>query len=127
QLVESGNLQAAIEKQQEINKALYETPAAAKVSAEALKQAEAAFERLGVISSQTLKDQAAAAKRDYETIRDSGVASARDVQEAFKKAAEAAIAANGGIAPSWVKAQAAVRGYVDEAKKAAETLKQSEI
>lgn len=50
-----------------------------------------------------------------------GGASARELSDGFKKAADEAIAANKGIAPSWVKAQAAVRGYqvdVDAAGKA---------
>ena len=117
-LVASGSIQAAAEKLQEINQALRDTATAGKDAAaaaqETAKQVEAAFTRLGVTSTQVLKDQASAAQRDYDLIRDSGIASARDIQNAFKVAADAAIAANNGVAPSWVQAQAAVRGYVIE-------------
>ena len=117
-LVASGSLQAAAEKLQQINQALRDTAAAGKDAAaaaqETAKQVEAAFTRLGVTSTQVLKDQASAAQRDYELIRESGLGTARDIQNAFKVAADAAIAANNGIAPSWVQAQAAVRGYVIE-------------
>ena len=124
-LIASGNLQGAAEKLQEINKALQGTSAAAgdaaKAAAHAAAQIEAAFGRLGVTSSAALKEQAKAAQRDYETIRNAGTSTAQDIGAAFKVAAEKAIAANNGIAPSWVEAQAAARGYeiaVDSAGKA---------
>lgn len=114
----SGNTQAAAEKLQDIAKAMRNMAAAgkdAKNSAEeTAKAVEAAFGRLQVTSSEALNKTAANHKRDFEIIRDSGLATARDIQNAFKVAAEAAIAANNGIAPSWVQAQAAVRGYVIE-------------
>ena len=117
-LIALGNLQAAAEKFQQINKALRDTSAAGKDAAaaarETAKQVEAAFSRLGVTSTQALKKQAASTKRDFEIIRDSGIATAEDIQGAFKVAADAAIAANKGIAPTWVQAQAAIRGYVIE-------------
>lgn len=125
QLVASGNLQEAAKKLEEINKALRETGVAgkdaAKAAQEAAKQVEAAFTNLGVTSSAALAQTAETFKRSYQTIRDSGTATARDLEEAFKKAAEAAINAGDGVAPSWVKAEAAVRGYrveVDGAGKA---------
>jgi hypothetical protein len=115
-LVASGSLQGAAEKLQEINKALQGTPAvavdAAKAAADTAAQIDAAFGRLGVTSSAALKEQAANAQRDYETIKNSGTSTAQDIAAAFKVAAEKAIAANHGIAPSWVDAQAAARGYV---------------
>lgn len=124
-LIASGNLQGAAEKLQEINKALQGTPAAAgdaaKAAADAAAQIDAAFGRLGVTSSAALKEQAAAAQRDYETIKNAGTSTAQDIGSAFKVAADKAIAANAGIAPSWVEAQAAARGYeiaVDSAGKA---------
>ena len=88
-----------------------ETPGAAadagKAAQEAAEQLKAAFERLGVVSSTALAEQAANARRDYETIKQSGVATAEDLAAAFKKSAEDAIAANKGVAPSWVEAEAA--------------------
>lgn len=126
ELVASGSLQGAAEKLQEINKALRETPAAAqdagKAAQEAAAQLEAAFERLGVTSSAALKQQAANAQRDFETIKNSGVATAEDIAAAFKKAADAAIAANQGIAPSWVQAQASVHGYTVETDEAGKSV-----
>ncbi len=114
-LVASGNLQGAAEKLKEINLALQGTvPAAkdaAKAAADAAAQIDAAFTRLGVTSSAALKDQAANAQRDYDTIKNAGTSTAQDIGAAFKVAAEKAITANNGIAPSWVEAQAAMRGY----------------
>ena len=80
-----------------------------------------AMKQLGITSDAALKETAATAKDAYDTLTASGTASARELGEAFRKSAEAAIAANNGIAPSWVTAEAATRGYkvqVDEAGKA---------
>lgn len=114
-LVASGSIQAAAEKLQEINKALQGTPpaaeAAGKAAQEAAAQIDAAFQRLGISSTAALKEQAINAQRDYDTIRKAGTSTAEDIGAAFRVAAEKAIAANNGIAPSWVTAQAATRGY----------------
>lgn len=129
QLIQSGDLDAAAAKLQQINQKLRETPGAAadagKAAQEAAEQLKAAFERLGVVSSTALAEQAANARRDYETIKQSGVATAEDLAAAFKKSAEDAIAANKGVAPSWVEAEAAARGLrveVDETGKSVVTL-----
>ena len=85
-----------------------------------------AFKQLGITTDETLKKTAADAKAAYDVLRDSGTASAREMGEAFKKSAESAIAANAGIAPSWVQAEAAMRGYeivVDKAGKSTLRLK----
>ena len=80
-----------------------------------------AMKLLGVTSDEELKKVAASTKEAYDTLTADGTRSARELAEAFKKAAEAAIAANNGVAPAWVEAQAATRGYkveVDAAGKA---------
>lgn len=85
-----------------------------------------ALKQLGITSDETLKKTAEDAKSAYDVLRDSGTASARELTEAFKKSGDAAIAANKGIAPSWVQAEAAMRGYevaVDSAGKATLKLK----
>ena len=111
----------------------------AKKKADALKDAldaatpginsvREAFKQLGITSDETLKKTAADAKAAYDVLRDSGTASAREMGEAFKKSADAAIAANKGIAPAWVQAEAAMRGYevaVDSAGRATLRLKGS--
>ena len=79
-----------------------------------------AMKQLGITSDESLKKTASEAKTSYDAIVYSGTASAREVGEAFRKAAEAAITANKGVAPSWVQAEAAARGYrvsTDEAGK----------
>lgn len=126
QLVQAGSLEAAAAKLQEINKHLRDTPGAAqdagKAAQEAAKQLEAAFERMGITSSAALKQQADNALRDFEIIKNSGKATAEDISAAFKNAADAAIAANKGIAPSWVQAQASVRGYAIETDSAGKSV-----
>ena len=113
--ISSGNWQKAAELQEQINAKLRETPAAAanaaKAAADAAAAIDAAFRTLGVASSAELKKTADDAQRSYETIRNAGTSTAQDVANAFRVAAERAIAANDGIAPSWVRAQASMRGY----------------
>jgi len=129
QLVAGGSIQAAAEKLQEINKALRGTPPAAadaaKAAQDAAAQIDAAFQRLGISNSAALKNQAANAQRDYDTIRKAGTSTAEDISAAFRVAAEKAIAANNGIAPSWVTAQAGVRGFKLEADDAGKVVLRS--
>ncbi len=80
-----------------------------------------AMKDLGVVSDETLRRTAATSKEAYDFMAASGKSSARELADGFRRAAEEAIAANKGIAPSWVTAQAATRGYrveVDDAGKA---------
>ena len=75
---------------------------------------------LGIVSDDSLKKTAASSKEAYDYMVAKGTSSARELAEGFKKSAEDAIAANKGVAPSWVTAEAAVRGYelqVDSAGK----------
>lgn len=124
-LVAKGDLQAAAAKITEINKALAGTQSAAGNAAQSAQDAalkiQAAFDALGITSSAALAETATKAQASYEVIKTSGAATARDIGEAFKVAADRAIAANNGVAPSWVAAEAATRGYkveVDAAGKA---------
>lgn len=109
--VSNKDWQTATEVQERLSKALRESKSSAEELAEAAKQVEAAFGRLGVKSTAALKDQAASALADYQTIKNAGTSTAEDLQRAFEKAAQAAIDANKGVAPSWVQAEAGVRGY----------------
>lgn len=103
----------------------------AKQKAEQLKEAmedvtpgiqsvREAMKSLGITTDATLRNTASSAKEAYDVMKASGLSSARELGEAFRKSAEAAIVANQGIAPEWVKAEAAARGYrieVDSAGK----------
>lgn len=82
------------------------------------EQVSAAFQRLGVTSTEELQRIAANARRDFETIRNSGTAAPRDIQAAFAVYAEKAITANGGVASAALQAEAGmhkVRIAADEA------------
>lgn len=124
--VEAGDLQRAAEafvRLEAAQRATINSGAdAAKAAQETAAQVDAAFQRLGVTSSAALKQQADAALRDYKTIKDAGTATAQDLQNAFEVAAQKAIAANNGIAPSWVQAEAAARGLRLESDAAGQTI-----
>lgn len=102
--VTDGLLDQAREKAETLDDALDKATPGINSVAEAMKA-------LGITSDASLKQTAATAKEAYDALKASGVASARELGEAFKKTAEAVIAANNGIAPSWLQAEAAARGY----------------
>lgn len=119
--VRDGNWQKAAELQEKLNQALRGMKGSAQDAAKAAQDIQDAFRQMGIVSSAALRDQATLSQGLYEKIKASGLATAEDLSKAFKKAAEDAIAANKGIAPSWVIAEAGVRGYkiaVDEARRA---------
>ena len=112
--VADGLLDQAKQKAEELGDALDKAKPGVNSLREAMKQ-------LGITSEESLKNTATQAKTAYDTMVSSGKASARELSEGFVKAAEAAIAANKGIAPSWVQADAAVRGYTLEVDAAGKT------
>ena len=128
-LVASGSIQAAAEKLQEINKALQGTPPAAAAAGKAAQEAAAAiaaaYKDLGVTTDADLKKVADRAKANFDLLAKSGTASARELSDGFVDAAQKAIAANNGIAPSWVTAQAGVRGFKLEADDAGKVVLRS--
>lgn len=97
---------------------------AAADQADAAKQAAAAaaaiadaFSSMGIKTKAQLQEVADTARTRFDLIKTSGQATTEGLASAFKTMAEAAIAANNGIAPSWLKAQTAANGYklvVDE-------------
>lgn len=103
----AGNVQLALDKLDTMRKALKATTGEAKATG---AEVEAAFTRLGVTSTEELKRTRDAALRDYQTIRDSGTATPRDIAEAFAAYAKTAVAANNGVATGVLKAEAAMRG-----------------
>lgn len=115
QAIATGNLELAAQKLGELKKANLAAADAAgankKAQTEAAAEIAAAFQRAGVETKEQLEVAAKTALRDFELIRDSGQATAIGLGEAWKRAAEAAIAAGNGVAPGWVQAQAAMRGF----------------
>jgi hypothetical protein len=113
--IDTGNLQLAVQKLEELKKANNAAADAAvnnkKAQADAAAEIAAAFQRAGVQTKVELETVAKVALRDYELIRDSGQATAIGLGEAWKRAAEASIAAANGVAPGWVQAEAAMRGF----------------
>lgn len=80
-----------------------------------------AMRALGITTDQALRETADKAKSAYDTLLRSGQASARELSEGFKRAADAAITASNGMVPEWVKSEAAARKYtiaVDDAGRA---------
>ena len=65
---------------------------------------------MGIQTKAELTTVADVAKKDFDSIKSSGLATADGLATAFKKYAEAAIAANGGVAPEILKSEAAMYG-----------------
>lgn len=102
--VANGLLDQAAKKARQLQIALEEATPGIQSVAEAMR-------RLGVVSDASLRETATEAKKTYDVIARSGTASQREVAGAFQRAAESAINAANGVAPAWVKTEAAVRGY----------------
>lgn len=86
---------------------------------------EEAFRNLGIQSQAELDKLAAKAKESFDFIREAGSATPRELQEAFKNYAEAAIAANDGVADAALKAQAAQYDLKIEADAAGKSIVRS--
>lgn len=71
---------------------------------------ESAFKRLGIRTKEELQKSADETKSAYETILNSGQATADGLQRAFMRYAQAAIEANGGVVSESLKVEAAMRG-----------------
>lgn len=69
-----------------------------------------AFKDMGIQTESELKQAATQAAQNYELIKASGQATADGVSEAWKKMADATIAANGGVASETLRAEAAMHG-----------------
>jgi len=116
--LKAGDVQVAAEKLQLIQRLLRGVSGQAKVTKE---DVQAAFRDVGISTKQELDEAAEKAKRNFEIIKGSGLATSDGLQQAFKVMAEAVIAANGGVASETIKAQAAMYGLevaVDAAGKA---------
>lgn len=73
-----------------------------------------AFRALGMKSQEDLNKTAENARQAFETIKQGSGSTRQEVErvgEAFKRYAEAAIAANGGVITDAVRAEAAMRGF----------------
>jgi len=121
-LVARGDLTAAGQKLQEINQKLHATAGASAAARAGIATVGDAFKLLGLTSTEALRNTAEQSRAAYDVIRESGTASARDVREAFRIAAQAAIDAADGVAPAWVRAEAGMRGYAVQVDQSGKTV-----
>ena len=84
-----------------------------------------ALQQLGVKPQKELEELAASAKKAFEFVKASGTATPREINEAWQAMAEAAIAANNGVADASLKAQAQQHGMVIETDKAGKSIVKS--
>lgn len=84
-----------------------------------------AFREFGLKTREEYQAVADRQKAAFEEMQSSGKATASQLQEAFKKYAENAIAANGGVADGFVLAQAAILGFEVKTNDAGETVVES--
>ena len=121
QLIASGNLDAAGRKLQEISKAQREAAGTAMDAATKTALLEQAYKDLGMATTADLQRMSEQARSAFDQLEKDGKQPPLRIAEAWKAMAEKVIAANGGIAPEWLKTQAAVKGFelaVDDAGKA---------
>jgi TP901 family phage tail tape measure protein len=105
--LQAGDVQSALTKLQQMQDALKKT---AKFADDMAIEVDQAFDRVGIKSKDSLELVAVNAARDFKLIETSGKATAEGLQIAFRRYAEAAIAANDGQATASLKADAKMRG-----------------
>jgi TP901 family phage tail tape measure protein len=105
--LQAGDVQTALGKLQQMQDKLRQTSDQAQTTGQDVANA---FERMGIQTKASLTQAAENAKRDFDLIKTSGQATADGLQQAFQRYAEAAIAANGGVATASVQAEAGMRG-----------------
>ncbi|MGS5089070.1 phage tail tape measure protein [Hydrogenophaga sp. A37] len=105
--LQAGDVQAAVGKLQQMQDALRGTSEAAATTAQDVSNA---FERMGIKTKTELSQAATNARNDYDLIKASGQATAEGLQQSFQRYAEAAIAANGGVATATLQGEAGMRG-----------------
>lgn len=105
-------VQAALDKQR----------AAIEQQLPGIQSLEEALKQLGVTPQKELDRLAQSAKDAFEAVKQSGQATPREINEAWKKMAEAAIAANDGVADASLKAAAQQHGFAIETDKAGKSI-----
>ncbi|WP_260673710.1 phage tail tape measure protein [Comamonas aquatica] len=121
ELVASGNMPAAARTLIEIDRIQRRLAGSAEAAAESAALIDQAYADLGLETPkelQRLADQASAA---FKRLEKDGTQPPQRIAQAWQVMAERTIAANGGIAPAWLKTEAAVKGYeiaLDRAGKA---------
>lgn len=104
-----------------MNDALDKQRAAIEDALPGIQSMTEALRMLGVKPQAELERLAEKSREAFEYIKNSGTATPREINQAWKKMAEAAIEANDGMADSTIKAQAAAHGFaiqVDESGQA---------
>lgn len=119
-LIRQGNLQEAAKRLLEIDRAQQQLSRSAGQAEKSAALLEQAYKNLGLVSNEELTRMAEEARAAFETLTKDGTQPPQRIAQAWKVMAERVIAANGDIAPSWLKTEAAVKGYeiaVDRAGK----------
>lgn len=116
--IADGLLDQAKKKSQELKDAL-------DAATPGINSVREAFKSLGIESDEALKETAKTAKEAYDTVKNSGTASAREINESWKVMAEASIKANDGVADSTIKSEAAARGFAIETNAAGKSVVKS--
>lgn len=109
--VKEGNLQAAAQKLLEIDRAQQALSKSGAQAADAAALLEQAYKDLGLKTNQELQEAADKARAAFETLAKDGTQAPQRIAEAWEVMAQRAIDANAGVAPSWLKVEAAVKGY----------------
>lgn len=110
-LMSSGNLQEAAKKLIEIDRAQQRVAGSAMNAAESAALINQAYADLGLDTPEELQRLADQAATAFKRLEQDGTQPPQRIAKAWEVMAERTIAANGGIAPAWLKTEAAVKGY----------------
>lgn len=106
---------------QEVERAILATDTRLQELKGTIDPTEAAFKKLGIQSRESLRLAAEETRLAFETVKNSGQASAADLQAAFERTAQALLATGDSNQRAWVESKAAAYNYkiiIDETGKA---------
>ncbi len=123
ELAGSGQIGAA--GMERLQQALQEQKGVVESAMPGIQSLNEALKTLGVTPQAELDALAKKSREAFDAVKNSGTASAREINESWKAMAEASIKANDGVADATIKSEAAARGFAIETNAAGKSVVKS--
>lgn len=121
----AGSGQISAEGMGRLQQALQAQKGAVEDAMPGIQSLNEALKALGVTPQAELDALAKKSREAFDAVKNSGTASAREINESWKAMAEASIKANDGVADATIKSEAAARGFAIETNAAGKSVVKS--
>lgn len=121
----AGSGQIGAEGMARLKQALAEQKGVVEEAMPGIQSLSEALKALGVTPQAELDALAKKSREAFDAVKNSGTASAREINESWKAMAEASIKANDGVADATIKSEAAARGFAIETNAAGKSVVKS--